>query len=300
MDFISAHNGEFAALLVAIFWTVSALAFESASNKVGSVPVNVLKLAFAFIFLSLLNFVMRGSIIPTDATRENWLWLTLSGFVGFVFGDLFLFKSYTIIGSRFSMLIMTLVPPLAALFGWMIMGERLTLLSLSGMTLTLIGIAVAIFSRENGGEKIKMKIAPLGVLFAFGGAVGQALGLVLSKYGMKDYDPFAATQIRIIAGMMGFGALVTILNRWKSIGAALKNFSGMKPLTLGSIFGPFLGVSFSLMSVRYTKAGIASTIMALTPVFILLPATVLYREKVTKAEVAGAVISVTGVALFFI
>lgn len=300
MDFISAHNGEFAALMVAIFWTVSALAFESASNKVGSVPVNVLKLAFAFIFLSLLNFVMRGTIIPSDATRENWLWLTLSGFVGFVFGDLFLFKSYTIIGSRFSMLIMTLVPPLAALFGWMIMGERLTLLSLSGMTLTLIGIAVAIFSRENGGEKIKMKIAPLGVLFAFGGAVGQALGLVLSKYGMKDYDPFAATQIRIIAGMMGFGVLVTILNRWKSIGAALKNFSGMKPLTLGSIFGPFLGVSFSLMSVRYTKAGIASTIMALTPVFILLPATVLYREKVTKAEVAGAVISVAGVALFFI
>lgn len=300
MEFINSHTGEFAALLVAVFWTISAVAFESASNRVGSVPVNVLKLAFAFIFLSLINFVMRGSFIPSDATRENWFWLTLSGFVGFVFGDLFLFKSYTIIGSRFSMLIMTLVPPLAAFFGWMIMGERLTLISLSGMTLTLLGIGVAIFSREKGNEKLRMKIAPIGVLYAFGGAIGQALGLVLSKYGMKDYDPFAATQIRIIAGMIGFGILVTILKRWNSIGAALKNFSGMKPLTLGAVFGPFLGVSFSLMSVRYTKAGIASTIMALTPVFILLPATVLYREKVTKAEVAGAIISVAGVALFFV
>lgn len=300
MEFINSHTGEFAALLVAVFWTISAVAFESASNKVGSVPVNVLKLAFAFIFLSLINFVMRGSFIPSDATRENWLWLTLSGFVGFVFGDLFLFKSYTVIGSRFSMLIMTLVPPLAAFFGWMIMGERLTLISLCGMTLTLLGIGVAIFSRENGNEKLRMKIAPIGVLYAFGGAIGQALGLVLSKYGMKDYDPFASTQIRIIAGMSGFAILVTLLRRWKSIGAAFKNFGGMKSLTLGSVFGPFLGVSFSLMSVRYTKAGIASTIMALTPVFILLPATVLYREKVTRAEVAGAIISVTGVALFFV
>lgn len=300
MDFVNSHTGEFAALLVAIFWTISAMSFETASNRVGSVPVNVLKLIFAFVFISILNFVIRGNIVPTDATSENWFWLTISGFIGFVFGDLFLFKSYTLIGSRFSMLIMTLVPPFTALFGWIIMRERLTLLNLMGMLLTFTGIAMAIFSRENKNEKFRMKIAPLGVLFAIGGALGQSLGLVLSKFGMKDYDPFAATQIRLIAGMAGFALLATFLQRWKNIWAALKNSRGMKPLTLGAVFGPFLGVSFSLMAVRYTKAGIASTIMALTPVFILLPATVLYKEKIKVAEVAGAIISVAGVALFFV
>ncbi|MGE5420728.1 MAG: DMT family transporter, partial [Chloroflexota bacterium] len=169
-----------------------------------------------------------------------------------------------------------------------------------GMTLTFAGISMAIFSRENENERFRMKLAPVGVLYAFGGALGQALGLVLSKFGMGDYDPFAATQIRIIAGIAGFTVLVTVLRRWPMVKSAIRNVPGMKSLTLGALFGPFLGVSFSLLSVKYTKTGIASTIMALTPVFILLPATMLYNEKVTKAEVAGAIISVAGVALFFV
>ena len=64
--------------------------------------------------------------------------------------------------------------------------------------------------------------------------------------------------------------------------------------------GPFIGVSLSLMAVQYTEAGIASTLMALTPVFILWPAHIFFGQKVTLKEVIGAVISVAGVSLFFI
>ncbi len=300
MGFIEEHFGEFAALMVALFWTVSALAFESASRRLGSLSVNILRLVIGFVFLSILNLLRRKILIPTDASMENWFWLSLSGFVGFVFGDLFLFKSFTIIGSRFSMLIMTLVPPITALFGWLILGEHLTLLNLLGMTLTFTGIAMAIFSRGGEGEKLTLKLAPVGILYALGGALGQALGLVLSKFGMTDYDPFSATQIRIIAGIAGFVLLITVLNRWQNVRAATRDSNGMKALTLGAFFGPFLGVSFSLLSVKYTKTGIASTIMALVPVFILIPAIIMYKQKVTLPEIAGSVISVCGVALFFL
>jgi len=238
-------------------------------------------------------------LLPTDASKDNWIWLALSGLIGFVFGDLFLFKSYTIIGSRFSMLIMTLVPPITAFFGYFIIGERLTLFHYLGMTLTFSGIAMAIFSRNGKGEKLSLKLKPLGILYAFGGAVGQALGLVLSKLGMKDYDPFAATQIRVIAGIAGYGLLVTVLARWGNVKRALRNRNGMILTGVGSFFGPFLGVSFSLIAVRYTEAGIASTIMALVPVFIILPSIVLYKQKVTIPEIIGSVVSVCGVALFF-
>lgn len=299
MSFIEGHLGEFTALLTAVFWTVSALAFESASRRLGSVAVNILRLVIGFVFLSILNLLRRNLFLPTDASMENWFWLTLSGLVGFVFGDLFLFKSYTIIGSRFSMLIMTLVPPITAFFSWIIMGEHLKLIHFFGMMMTFSGIALAIFNRAGNGEKLLLKLSPSGILYAFGGAVGQALGLVLSKVGLKDYDPFSATQIRVIAGIAGFAAMITMLNRWSNIRLALKNREGMKALTVGSFFGPFLGVSFSLISVRFTEAGIAATIMALVPVFIIVPAVLIYKEKVTFAEIAGAIISVGGVALFF-
>lgn len=300
MSFFNNHIGEFAALLTTFFWTITSLTFESASHKIGSVAVNILKLVIGLIFLSVFTLFARGMLLPTDASYENWLWLTLSGLVGFVFGDLFLFKSYTIIGSRFSMLIMTLVPPITALCSFIIIGEKMTLLQYFGMTLTFAGIALAIFSRKGKGEKLSLKLSPRGIIYAIGGAVGQALGLVLSKFGMRGYDPFAATQIRVIAGIAGFSLLVTVLSRWGSIKDATHNKSGMWLTSVGAFFGPFLGVSFSLIAIKHTEAGIASTIMALVPVFIILPAIVLYKQKVTLSEIIGAIVSVAGVALFFI
>jgi drug/metabolite transporter (DMT)-like permease len=137
-------------------------------------------------------------------------------------------------------------------------------------------------------------------LFAFGGALGQALGLVLSKKGMASYNAFASTQIRIVAGIAGFCILITYIKRWKNIYEALFHFKAMQGIATGSFFGPCLGVSFSLMAVAHTQAGIASSIMSIVPVLIIAPAVFLYKQKVTLFEVLGAIISVIGVAIFFI
>jgi drug/metabolite transporter (DMT)-like permease len=294
------HPGEFYALLVAIFWTITALSFESASKKVGSLPVNLIRLFLGLVFLSILNWTFRGIPFPTDASAHNWIWLSVSGLIGFVFGDLFLFKSYTIVGSWFAMLIMTLAPPMAAIFGWLILGETMKASSLLGMILTLMGIAIAIFSRGEEGQKFRIHKPFLGILYAFGGALGQALGIVFSKYGMGNYHPFAATQIRIITGVLGFAAIVTGMGRWSSVINAFKNKPAILATTNGSFFGPFLGVSFSLMAIRYTTTGIASTIMAMVPIFIIAPSVILFKHKITRREILGSIISVIGVALFFI
>ncbi|MFC2137414.1 DMT family transporter [Bacteroidota bacterium] len=299
--FFESHLGEFAALCTALFWTATALAFESASLKIGSLSVNVIRLIFALLFLSIFTTITRGVTLPFDASLDAWKWLMLSGLIGFVLGDLFLFKSYTIIGSRFAMLIMTLVPPITALFGWIILGEKLTLYSYLGMSLTFVGISMAIFSRKNNGEKkIGLKIAPIGFLYAFLGAVGQGLGLVLSKFGMKDYNAFAATQIRIIAGLIGFAILVTVMRRWGNVYKAFFHRKGLFHTSIGSFFGPFLGVSFSLLAVKYTETGIASTIMAMVPIFIIAPAYFIFKQRITTIEIIGAFVSVCGVALFFL
>ena len=294
------YIGELAAVATALFWTVTAIAFERASLRVGSLAVNIIRLFIGFLFLSVFTYFYRNSFFPYDASFYSWFWLILSGFVGFVFGDLFLFKSFTIIGSRFAMLIMTMVPPITALSGWIILGEKLTSMNFAGMFLTIGGISLAIFSHNNANGKLSLKLSLKGILFAFGGALGQALGLVLSKFGMKSYDPFAATQIRLIAGMFGFAALVTILGQWRSVIKAFSNRQGMAAISLGSFFGPFLGVSFSLIAIQHAKTGIASTIMAIVPVLIIPPAVFLYKEKVTLFEMLGAIVSICGVALFFI
>lgn len=294
------YTGEIAALCTAFFWTITALAFERASLKVGSLMVNIIRLFMGFTFLSIFVLFYRGVLFPTDASVSNWLWLTLSGLIGFVFGDLFLFKSYTLIGSRFAMLIMTMVPPITAFTGWIILGEKLSLMNLLGMLLTVGGISVAVFNRNTESGKLTLKLSIKGILFAFFGALGQAVGLVLSKLGMNDYDPFASTQIRLLAGMAGFTILVTVMGRWSNVSEVIKSGKGLAGISIGSFFGPFLGVSFSLLAVKYTQTGIASTIMSIVPILIIPPAIMLNKEKVTAVEVMGAVVSFLGVSLFFL
>jgi drug/metabolite transporter (DMT)-like permease len=87
---------------------------------------------------------------------------------------------------------------------------------------------------------------------------------------------------------------------WPRMWRFMKDPRTMKPLFVGSIFGPFIGVSFSLLAVQHTQAGVASTIMAIVPVLIIPPAIVFLREKVTLKEIFGAVIAVCGVAVLFL
>jgi drug/metabolite transporter (DMT)-like permease len=297
-----ANAGELAALGTAICWTICSLAFESAGRRIGSLVVNLIRLVMGMVLLSLFCWFSRGLALPSDASAHAWIWLGLSGLVGFTVGDLCLFRAFVIIDARLSMLLMALVPPFAAVLGWALLGESLSPPDLLGMALTMAGIAIVILQRSNGiGEHQRTSSLPVtGLLLGLGGALGQATGLVLSKLGMGDYDAFAATQIRVIAGILGFAVLFTCIRWWPRVGAALGNRRAMVQTGAGAIFGPFLGVSLSLVAVKYTEAGVAATIMALVPVLIIPPAVLIFKERVSGQAVLGAVIAVAGSALLFL
>ncbi len=300
------YIGEIAGLLTAVFWTVTSMAFESAGKKVGSLAVNLIRLVMAFFFIGIYSWLARGFFFPSDATTYQWLWLTLSGVVGFVIGDLMLFQALVVIGARVSMLMMSLAPPFAAFVGWLILGEVLSPLNWLGMAVTITGIITVILKREkselNGSIKRKFKsgYSVPGILLALGGALGQATGLVISKKGMGSYDAFSASQIRVLAGIAGFSVLFLFMKRWPRVWTALKNPPAMRRIALGAFFGPFLGVSFSLLAVQHTETGIAATLMAIVPVLIIAPAVLIFHEKINPKEIIGAIITVAGVALFFL
>lgn len=298
------YLGEFSALLTALFWTVTSLSFEAAGKRVGSLQVNLIRLVIAFFIYSLYLKITRGMFLPLDAGMERWLWLSLSGVVGFVLGDLLLFQAFVVVGARVAMLIMSLSPPVTALISWLMLGEVLTPMNWLGMGVTLTGISLVVLKRERGNGSTRRKITSAysmkGILLAFGGAVGQAAGLVLSKRGMGSYDAFASSQIRVIAGMVGFLIIILMMRRWPMILRALRNKPAMRLISLGSLFGPFLGVSFSLLAVQHTQAGIAATIMAIVPVLIIPPAVLIFRERINWKEITGALITVAGVMLFFL
>jgi len=318
--------GELAALATAICWTVTALSFEAAGKRVGSLTVNITRLFIAAAIFSLYGWLTRGLALPLDVGGEAWLWLSLSGFVGFVIGDLFLFQAFVDVGARVSMLIYASVPPLTALLARVVLDEQLSDRGVLGMALTVAGIAFVVLkhTKKPAAAPDKLDDVPLapfadpeaqaqeialhgqrrrvrGVALAFGGALGQAGGLVLGRYGAgTELDAFAATQIRVFAGIVGFSLLFFALRRWRDVGSALKDRGAMLRISTGALFGPFLGVSLGLFAAQNTSTGVASTIMALVPVLIIIPSIILFKERVTPREVIGALVAVAGVAILFL
>jgi drug/metabolite transporter (DMT)-like permease len=292
------NTGELAALGTAICWTVTVTAFEAAARRVGSIPVNVIRLFQGMVMLAIFTLITRGMVLPVDAPARVWLWLSLSGVVGFVLGDIFLFRAFVLIGSRITMLVFALVPPITALIGWLLMDEVLMPKSWLGMAVTMIGIGMVILTRREGRSGgLRFSHSLTGILFALLGAVGQAGGLVLSKYGVGDFDAFAATQIRILAAFAIFSGGFAASGFRKRIATSLRDRRALGIITLGAFFGPFAGVSLSLVAIKNIETGIAATIMALVPVFLIVPAVFLYRQRIRAREIAGAVVAVAGIAI---
>lgn len=296
--------GEWLALLTAFFWTFTAFSFERSARRIGSLNLNLLRLGAAALLLSGFSYFHRGMFLPLDAGFHRIAWLSLSGLIGFVLGDYLLFLSFGLIGARVSMLFMTLAPWFAALGEWVLLGQGIKPVSALAMVVTLAGISLVIMAHR--GPKPADPSTPLfkiplkAILIGIGAALGQGIGLVISKMAMQGYDAFASAQIRVVAGLVGFALLITFINRWKPVQVALRDTIAMKWLLIGSIFGPFLGVSFSLLSVKYTQAGTAQTIMSLVPVLIVPLSVGFNGERVTSREMLGALIAVGGVALFFL
>ncbi len=294
----SPHIGELAALGTAACWTFTALSFEAAGKRVGSLSVNVIRLVIAGCLLSIWGAATRGLWLPVDASAHNWTWLSASAVAGFLVGDFCLFRAFIVLGPRLSALVMSTVPVWTALFGFIVLDEGLTGVDAAAMALVVGGIAWAVTDRPRPGESRRVNLQ--GLLLALGGSLGQAGGLVLSKYGMGDYDAFAATQIRVLAGIAGFFVVCTVIGWWPRLVTAVRDRAAMKYTFIGAFFGPFLGVGLSLLSVQVSpNTGVAAAIMATTPI-MLIPAVMLQGDRVGLGGIGGALLAVGGVALLFL
>jgi drug/metabolite transporter (DMT)-like permease len=308
------YLGELISLGVACSWTVAALASEVGSKRLGVFVMNVWRMGVALLFSALLMWWVLGQPWPVYAGEEAWLWLLASGVVGYFFGDWCLFNSYLLIGSRMGQLFMTLAPMFTALSAWVMIGQTLAWTSLLAMFVTLLGIAISVLGRDEQ-HHVSVSLPMKGVLFGIGAGLGQGVGLVLSKIGLdhyvedvpvgllpsvEGYLPFASNMIRCMAGFACFTAWLILSGHADRMRQSLSDHKGLLAMLCAVVSGPFVGVGFSLMAVQYTAAGIASTLMALTPILILLPSRWLFGQPITLKGVVGALISVVGVSLFFL
>ncbi len=298
--------GETAAILTSCLWTFNSLFFTVAGKKIGSLSVNAYRTAFAVILLVSAHVLFLGTALPA-ATNEQWFWMGLSGIVGLGIGDIGLFAAFVIIGPRLSLLMMSLSPIFASLVAYAMLGELIPPLAIIGIAVTLAGVTVVLMERDNNSKNdpVEKNHRKWGVFFALIGAGGQGVGLVLSKKGIYVdatvlLNPISATLIRMIAGALFVWACAVVAGRFSALHRALKDHEAIKNTAAGAFLGPFMGVTFSMVAVTYTEAGIAQTLMSLMPILIIPVVWVLYKQRTNWQGIVGAAIAVIGIAILFL
>jgi drug/metabolite transporter (DMT)-like permease len=298
--------GETAAVATSCLWTITSLFFTSAAKRIGSLSVNAYRTIMAVGFLLLAHVILLGTILPM-ATNEQWFWMGISGIVGLGIGDLAYLGALVTIGPRRSVLVYAMSPIFASIVAYLMLGETIPTFAILGIGITISGIIVVILEEEerSGEAPVPKRLRSYGVFLALIAAVGQGVGLVLSKKGIylnpeMTLHPLSATLMRMILGALFVWIIAVAARRLPQLRKAVRNKQGMGQTAAGAFTGPFLGVTLSMVAVTYTEAGIAQTLMSLMPVLIIPVVWILYKQKTSLRGILGAAIAVIGVSILFV
>ena len=300
---ISTIRGEMFALLAAFLWAISAVLFERLGKKIRPIEMNLLKGVIATILLGGTLVLLQE---PMDGLQPMGLTvLLISGAIGIGIGDTAFFEALKNLGARRTLLLGTLAPPMTALLALIFLGESLASASWLGILITVAGVAwvIAEQKRNGNGSPAGHESHHLrrGVAFGVLASLSQASGLVLSRYAFSfsSISPLQSAILRLIAGSLVVFAYIKFrrqpLGEWRKEPNSLR--TGLS-LLLVAFVGAYVCIWLQQVAVKLSPAGIAQTLMATSPLFVL-PISALRGERLSVRAVLGAAVSLLGIMILF-
>ncbi|MEM8758319.1 MAG: DMT family transporter [Planctomycetota bacterium] len=311
----SIRIGAAAGLTTSLFWVLTSLFFAAAGRRIAVTWVNSIRIVFAILLLGGAQSVAFGSPVPMIGSAPHLAMLALSGLIGLSLCDQALFTAFVDIGPRRALLCMTTSPIFAVILGTVFLDERLGLVALAGILMTVVAVGFVVLERSGDAGEPTPRLRR-GVILAMIGSVSQAVGGLCSRVGMggvglagvieplpveDQIPPLSATLVRMVFGLFGMTpivlAYVVLARRGTGEREPSRWPAGLGLTACGAFVGPFLGVWMSLIAFKHAPLGIAQTMVSLSPVLILPFAYFLLKERVTPRAVLGAFIAVGGAAV---
>lgn len=304
------YSGELIALLTTLCWSIGIFPFTEASRRLGTAALNQYRLLLAWTILTAVLFIFTDHSLISLFSRpgmKNYLFLGISGILGFTLGDFFSFTSFTILGPKLGSLYTTIAPGAALIAGYFMLGEEVNAVGVVGICITVLGVIWLTLSKKDKSEAASRGFtrSRQGILYGVLGACGQGVGLVLSKLGLDELIDgekiltLHAVWIRLMAAFLASFIVSAILGKLVSNSKPVlhNKDGGLKFMLVGTLFGPVAGVSLSLVSISLIPVAVAQTIFALLPVMVLPLNYFIYKERITFISVLACAVSVLGVIL---
>lgn len=298
--------GETMAIVAALIFSWTSVFFTTAGRRLGVTTVNLLRLPSGALCLAASHLVLTGRLWPEGMAWNQQLWIGLSGVVGLAIGDSALFRAFTTIGPRRSMAVMALAPVFTVVLAWSMLGEQLGGWALTGIAVVIGGVVLASIGRAEGRGifgTIEPGVLRLGLLLALVASAGQGLGSALAKLGMAGelgVDALGATLVRMTWAAIAYWVVVLPQQKPRELVESLRDRRGVLALIVAILMGPFISVWISLVAIKNTEAGIAQVLLGLVPIFVVVPAWIVYHDRPSPRSVLGILLAIAGSALLFL
>ena len=286
-------------LFTSLCWSLTPYFFTEAQRRIGVNQLNTDRLLFASITL----FVITLFFGNNSVSFLQYLLLVISGIFGLVCGDYFLFTSFKKIGPRYSSVMMSLAPIFSCIGAVFLFNEKIGVLGFIGIMLTVSGIIIVVSKTKTSAKNEKQHIKPSKLIFGILAALGQSIGILCVKqaYTFGELSGISATFFRISASAIILLLWLTLLRKYTNPITVYKNDkSALKYVLLGTLFGPVLGVSSSIISLEYVPVSIAQTLFSTSPIFMLPISHFIMKDKVNSRAIIGVLIAVLGIGLLMI
>lgn len=291
-------------------WAIAAFPLTTASRLIPVTSMNHLRLLLSTILIMIVALIAdtHGFLqLFTSTSSSAWLWLGLSGIVALVIGDFFSFRSYAILSPQKGSVLTTLSPTSALLFGIILVNEHINWIGIAGMCITIGGVMSISLGRSqrNAIPDHGHGSVAKGILYGILAAVCHGGALALSKKGFmlqaEEGHPVSwsgATFIRIASACMLVYIISIARGQLKEVWSHISDSrKGIMNTVTGSVFNPVLSVALSMITILYINVAVAQTIFAMVPLFALMIAFFVYREKITVRSMLGVFVALIGVAL---
>jgi len=289
--------GELCAIAAAFVWAVGMILFSRIGRDVTPGAMNLGKCITGALLLSITHVLLSSAVIPPKATGNAGILLAASGIAGLTIGDTALFGAIVTLGVPRAILLHSSAPVFAAIGGFAFMGERISPRALVGMALALSGIILVILRRGTGEPAGKH--VPRGIVLGIIGALGQAAGSLLSRSAMQGgIDPLAASAGRLVVGGVGLVLLASLAGKARGWAKELARDRAWAKVAGTALLGTYCGIWLAQTALLRAKStGVATTLLATSPVFALPMAHFAKMERISARAMFGVGLAIFGIAL---
>ncbi|HEY9824426.1 MAG TPA: DMT family transporter [Stenomitos sp.] len=292
--------GELAALAAAFLWALASAVYAQLGQSLSPILLNIGKGAIAVV---LLLFTLALGLEPMpDFPLLPLVELSCSGLIGIGIGDTLYFKTLQYLGVRRALLMGLLTPSVTAILALLILKEALSVWAWGGMALTLAGVAWVTQERPTGLNGQTQLQLGRGLGLGLWAVLMFAISALLSRHALASttVTPLWSAFIRLGSGLVGL-MVVAIFNpsqAWQGW-HKLRHPTVFGQLVVAAVLGTYLGIWLQQMGFKYAPAGIAQTLLATSPLFILVLASIV-GQSVSRRAWVGSAIAFMGVGVLLL